>query len=276
MEASVLLNRLALVFYLASTVGFCFYLWTLRGLVLKSTVVLLLVAFLLQGAELGFRTVSTGTIPAASSFESMALFGWLLVGTFLLIQIRYPLAAVGAVVSPVAFSFALTAAAVDGASASLPRQVASAWLPVHVTLALLGIAIFFVAGCISIMYLLEVKRLKNKRSRGLIRNLPPLETLDSLNYRALLWGFPLLTLGMVTGALWGRELWGQLWSRGLSREILALVTWVLYALILEARMVAGWRGRRTARLTLVGLVFLAASYLLGHLILPGMPGATIE
>jgi len=235
-----------------------------------------MVAFLLQGAELGFRTASTGTIPAASSFESMALFGWLLVGTFLLIQVRYPLAAVGAVVSPVAFSFALTAAAVDGASGSLPRQMASAWLPVHVTLALLGIAIFFVAGCISILYLMEVKRLKNKRSSGLFRNLPPLETLDSLNYRALLWGFPLLTLGMVTGALWGRELWGQLWSRGLSREILALVTWLLYALILEARMVAGWRGRRTARLTLVGLVFLAASYLLGHLVFPGTPGATVE
>jgi ABC-type transport system involved in cytochrome c biogenesis permease subunit len=136
--------------------------------------------------------------------------------------------------------------------------------------AFLGYAVFAVAFCLSITYLLQERQLKTKRKGDLFRRLPSLETLDELNHRFVTWGFALFTLGLITGSFLAKEMWGALWSWE-PVQIWSMVTWLLYAVLLQARTV-GWRGRKAARLTILCFVVLAASFLGVNLVFPGKHG----
>src|SRR5438045_966627 len=92
------------------------------------------------------------------------------------------------------------------------RSIARAAGPALLAAAFLGNAVLALAFCVSLVYLFRERQLKEKRIGGLSSRLPSLEALDMLNYRALAWGFPLLTLGIVTGALFAKHTWGRFWS----------------------------------------------------------------
>ena len=112
--------------------------------------------------------------------------------------------------------------------------------------------LFVLAGASASLYLVQEARLKNKRL-GKMKNLPPLDTLDRAEHRFLIAGFPLLTVGILTGTFWSRQL-----EFGNPTEIMRLVfgyaTWLLIAAVLVLRAAAGWRGRRSAYGTIAGLV----------------------
>ena len=153
----------------------------------------------------------------------------------------------------------------------LPPALRSAWLPVHVTLAFLGNAVFALTFATSLIYVLEDNRLKAKRpARRLLQ--PSLERLDALNHRLLSWGFLLLTLGIVTGAIWAHFAWGRFWSWE-AREMWSLITWILYAVLLHGRSI-GWRGRRAATLTIVSFAVLFVSFVGVNVFSSGRHGGT--
>jgi cytochrome c-type biogenesis protein CcsB len=162
-------------------------------------------------------------------------------------------------VSPLGFVLTLGAFVFYSQVRDLPPALQSVWLPVHVILAFLGNAVFGVAFCVSLVYLVQERQLKGKKGGFFFRRLPSLETLDNLNYRFLAWGFPLLTLGILSGAVWAEYVWGQFWIWE-PRPVLSLLTWILYALLLHYRSV-GWRGRRAATLTIVCFAVLMVSFL---------------
>ena len=117
---------------------------------------------------------------------------------------------------------------------------------------LLGVALFLLAGGAAGLYLFAERRLKQKRPAKGRANLPALDTLDRAVHRFLVLGFPLLTLGVVTGTIWAKRL-----EMGAPEEVLRIVlgyaTWLLIAMVLLLRVAAGWRGRRAAYGTLAGL-----------------------
>jgi ABC-type uncharacterized transport system permease subunit len=101
--------------------------------------------------------------------------------------------------------------------------------------------------------------LKNKRASAALRLLPPLEVLDQISYRCLLAGFPLLTAGLVIGFWWADAMLGRVPLQD-AKILLALLTWLVYLVLLFARWSAGWRGRRVAYLTLVCFVVALAAW----------------
>src|SRR5262249_15342870 len=122
-------------------------------------------------------------------------------------------------------------------------RVKSAILPLHVTVNLLGDGLFALAFATAALYLIQERHLKQKNLGGVFRRLPPLDALDLAEHRFLLAGFPLLTLGILTGTLWARHV--ELGSAtDVWRAIFGYATWVLYAGVLVLRAAAGWRGRR--------------------------------
>jgi len=125
------------------------------------------------------------------------------------------------------------------------------------------------------VYLVHERQLKEKRVGSVMRRMPSLEALDQLNYRSLACGFPLLTLGIITGALWGKHSWGHFWSWE-EREVFSLILWFLYAGLLQARLVAGWRGRRLATVTIIGFAVVFASFVFGHVLFPGKHGGSFD
>lgn len=263
----LLLLKAALVAYLASAVGLSLHLLSLKPIARLAGTIGLAAAFLAHGGSILARSFAAGHPAVTTEYEALSFFAWLTVGVYLVVQARYRLPAVGAVVAPLAFTVTLASFAFYTGVRELPPNLRSAWLPVHVTAAFLGNAVLALAFCVSLVYLFRERQLKEKRVHGASR-LPSLEALDTLNYRALVWGFPLLTLGIVTGALFAKHTWGRFWSWE-EREVFSLITWLLYAGLLEARMVVGWRGRRAATVTIVGFAVLIVSFVFGHMLFPG-------
>ena len=226
----------------------------------------------LHGLEISHRSLAVGHIAVASFDEGLSFLAFSLAILYLLIDRRHVLAALGAVVAPLAALLTAVAFLVSSGTTALPPALRSAWLPVHVTLAFLGNAVFAIAFATSAVYLFEDNRLKTKRAALRRRPLPSLERLDDLNHRLLSWGFPLLTLGIVTGAIWAHFAWGEFWSWE-AREIWSLVTWSLYALLLHGRSV-GWRGRRAATWTIVGFAVVILSFVSANVLFPGRHGGS--
>ena len=128
----------------------------------------------------------------------------------------------------------------------------------HVVLATLGDAVFALAFSASLLYLIQERRLKTHRGRGVLRHLPSLETLDRVNYACLVWGLVLLTLGIMSGIVWAHEAWGRSWSTD-PKLVFSLLTWAVYVVLLQGRMTAGWRGRWAATLTIAGFAVIVLS-----------------
>ncbi len=218
----------------------------------------------------------TGLLPVTSFGEGLSFFGWMIVGSFLVLgRSEQRVSAIGVVVSPLATIMTAGALAFFVPSAPIPEELRSFWLPVHVTLAFLGNAVFGIAFAASVIYLFQESRLKSRRGAWLLKRLPSLEQLDRLNHRCLLWGFPLLSLGILTGGVWAANTWGRFWS-GELREILSLATWLVYAGLLQFRLTAGLRGRRAATLTIVGFALVVVSYVsISLLNPPGRHGGSL-
>jgi cytochrome c-type biogenesis protein CcsB len=256
---------LSLVLDLVAAVGFVAHLVVGREPPRRVATAALWGAFAAQTVGLASRYAALGNAMLNSSHDQLVLLAWLIVGVYLAVQLRYQLAVLGGLVSPLAFLLTLSSYIVLSGRQALPDELQNAWLPAHVAPAFLGYAIFALAFCVSVVYLLQEHQLKAKRG-GVFRRLPSLETLDHLNYRFVAWGFALITIGIVTGSLLAKAMWGTFWSWE-PVQILSVLAWLLYAVLLQTRSV-GWRGRRAATLTIVGFALLVVSFLSLNLGLP--------
>ncbi len=255
----ILLLRAAAGLYLAATIA------ALMGVAVRRDFPHRLLLWLLGGGlalhvvSIVMRAALVGHLPVANFGEGLSLLAAILVGSFLAVQLRGPLLALAAVIMPLAFGMTLAASVVKGGAQPLPEILRSVWLPVHVLLALLGDAAFAIACAASILYLIQERRLKAHRGRGVLHGLPSLERLDSLSHSCLKWGLILLTLGMVTGIVWAHEAaWDSRWMVD-PKVLFTMLVWTLYVVLLQGRMTAGWRGRWAAQLTIAGFMVIVAS-----------------
>ena len=125
------------------------------------------------------------------------------------------------------------------------------------------------------IYLLQQRQLKHKRMSALMKRFPSLEALDRLNYILLVWGFPLMTLGILTGSMWAGIHWGNYWSWD-PRQISSGIAWLFYGTLLHGRITAGLRGRKAALLTMVGFVVVIGYFLWGDSIFPSRHAGRFE
>jgi cytochrome c-type biogenesis protein CcsB len=227
--------------------------------------------------DLVVRGIEAGNMPVANVAESLPLLALLIAIAGLVLIVRFGIGLIGVFVAPVVTA-ALIAAAVfmNPQRIVLPESLRSGWLPVHVTLALGGYSLFVLAAGVSIVYLIYEFRLKSKRPAALLEgHVPSLEKLDRINYHLLVWGFVMLSLAIISGAIWADATWGHFWSWE-PQETWSLITWILYASLLESRLTAGWRGRRAAALTLVVVTVLLGSFVGLSLIHAGKHGGNFD
>ncbi|MEW6490347.1 MAG: c-type cytochrome biogenesis protein CcsB [Thermodesulfobacteriota bacterium] len=225
-------------------------------------------AFGLHTLGILVRFVEAGYTPITSLHEAMSFFAWCVVGLYLVLQVRFDLPSFGAFVSPIALSFVLAAVSLPSQIEPLPPALDSYWLPIHVMLIFVGDGAFALAAAAGVMYLIQERQLKNKKRMGkLFHRLPNLEVLDQVNYMCLTIGFPLLTVGIITGAVWAQQAWGTYWSWD-PKETWSLITWFLYAALLHGRLTVGWRGRRAAIWALIGFASVLFTFLGVNFVLP--------
>src|SRR5262249_4481459 len=137
--------------------------------------------------------------------------------------------------------------------AAVPQHVRSLLLPIHVGVNIAGLVAFALAFGASLAYVLQAHLLRTKRLGGVFHRLPSLDVLDLLSFRSVLVGFPLLTVGVITGALWAVRIHpnAPLFS---APQAIALLTWLVFAWVLLARLLGGWQGRRAAYGTIAGFL----------------------
>ena len=111
------------------------------------------------------------------------------------------------------------------------------------------------------LYLLKQRAEKKDSDKGFLTNvLPESQMLDEMSYQIISIGFPLLTVGILTGAAWANTAWGTYWSWD-PKETWSLITWLIYAAYLHARITLGWRGVRAAVINIIGFVAVIITYI---------------
>ncbi len=192
--------------------------------------------------------------PLSNRYESLVFFAWCLPAVGLIAFRKNLQGWLGSVVAILA-CLLLAYASFGGANANiqpLMPALKSNWLLIHVVTAFLGYASFSVAFGAALLYLVQEKWPRP--------SLPALPLLDRLLYRATMLGFLLLTFGILTGAVWAETAWGRYWSWD-PKETWSLITWLIYAALLHARLLKGWHGRRIAWLAVFGFLAVIFTYL---------------
>jgi ABC-type uncharacterized transport system permease subunit len=240
------------------------YLGFLLGLRDKVGRLALGVAVLLHLGDIGARCAN-GVNPISSTPEAMSFIAFLLAAGYLLASLRYGLASAGAFAAPAALVLLVLARVVPAEEAT-PDMGTLGYT--HILLATVGVAIFFIAAVLAVVYLFQDRQLRQKKFERVTGRGTPLDTLDRLASRCVSIGFPIFTVAIVTGAMWIARLGVLHGAAALRPEyLLALVTWVAFAVLIVARIGGGWRGRRAAWLTLGGFggtVLVLVVYFLRH------------
>jgi cytochrome c-type biogenesis protein CcsB len=210
-----------------------------------------------------------GHFPIVNPKEVSSFIAWAIVAYYLVMSLRYHARALPTFILPLVFVFTLISLLLPVPGQLLPLMLEGAItvnvvtkiiFPVHVTLVIFSYAAFIVTFICGVMYLIQEHELKAKHFGAAFQRLPALNTVDEIGYRSLSLGFVALTLGVVTGIVWNNQRDGRYWHND-PKEVMALVTWVIYLFIMHYRLTAGWRGRRVALLSIIGFAVVLMTWL---------------
>jgi cytochrome c-type biogenesis protein CcsB len=236
------------------------------------------------------RWIFYGYFPLSNLYESLLFLSWTLLFIHLLIDYKSRTKILGSILIPVVLlidGFASLTLPIEMQKASpLVPALQSNWLMMHVSLMMLSYATLITGSLLSILFLMlslkqETVTKKEEKENFEISSLALregilslkadnltsskfasklLENMDNLSYRIISLGFPFLTIGIIAGAVWANEAWGSYWSWD-PKETWALITWLVFAAYLHARIIKGWEGKNAAILASLGFLVVWICYL---------------
>jgi cytochrome c-type biogenesis protein CcsB len=237
------------------------------------------------------RWVVAGYFPLSNLYESLLFLTWTLLTIYLYIETKTKSKLIGSILIPVALlisGFAnLTLSPEMQKSSPLVPALQSNWLMMHVSMMLLSYATLIMGSLLCILFLVisrykdvdlkiidnsslplynimldyyEAKLLSPSTEISELGKLKLLQSLDNWSYRIIGLGFPFLTIGIISGGVWANEAWGSYWSWD-PKETWALITWLVFATYLHARITKGWEGKKTAILGGLGFFVIWICYL---------------
>jgi ABC-type uncharacterized transport system permease subunit len=208
---------------------------------------LFVAAAVAHGIDIGWRGVDH-VHPAQSVREALGFLAWIAAVGFLATTWKYRADLASIVAAPTTLAILAVARL---SPAGREQEGLNALGRIHIMLAVVGVALFAIATVLSLLYLFEDRSLKKKKfdTQTFKRNAAPLEILDRRSHRLVLAGFPVFTIAFVLGVVWVSQR-----KSGFERPEygFAIASWITFAALLVARVVYGWRGRRTARMTVAG------------------------
>jgi cytochrome c-type biogenesis protein CcsB len=237
------------------------------------------------------RWIIAGYFPLSNLYESLLFLTWTLLTIYLYIESKTKSKLIGAVLIPIALlinGFAnLTLSPEMQKASPLVPALQSNWLMMHVSMMLLSYATLIIGSLLCLLFLVisgyreidlkildnsslplynimldyyEAKLLAPSIEISELGKLKLLQSLDNWSYRIIGLGFPFLTIGIISGGVWANEAWGSYWSWD-PKETWALITWLVFATYLHARITRGWEGKKTAILGGLGFFVIWICYL---------------
>ncbi|MDP1991231.1 MAG: cytochrome c biogenesis protein CcsA [Syntrophales bacterium] len=260
----IVLFKTALAVYLVCAVVYGASLWVRRVLTARFATGLMVAALVIHTSSFASRWLTAGMSPAVGIHDALSFFAWVMAAAYLALQLKTKTRVLGAFVSPVICLIMVVASVELAGTVGAPAMLQGSLVTLHVMLSVTGEALFALASCAGLMYLIQDSLIKRKKAGSLIRLFPSLNDLDRINNLCLSWGFPLLTLGVLAGSLWARIVWGSHWQWD-PKQIWTLLAWFLYAFLLHQRLVMGWRGHKAARWSLMVFAILVTLLIFGKL-----------
>lgn len=241
---------------------------------------------------LSSRWIVAGYFPLSNLYESLLFLTWVLLTLYLYIETKTQSRLIGSILIPITLlinGFAnLTLSPEMQKSSPLVPALQSNWLMMHVSMMLLSYATLIIGSLLCILFLVlsryedvdlkvadtnssvllynvmldyyEAKVISSSSEVSKLGKLKLLQSLDNWSYRIIGLGFPFLTIGIISGGVWANEAWGSYWSWD-PKETWALITWLVFATYLHARLTKGWEGRKTAILGGLGFFVIWICYL---------------
>ena len=256
----LILSRTALLLVLLAAGGFVVYLIRQQKPVYRWSNRVLLAGFAFLTLSLAHTYYTVGAPPVLSLKEALSFFAWTTLGAYLIFHLRFRLMVLGSFLAPLAAVLMILSWSLPAGEVIVRPVFRSLWLFLHVGTSFMGNGLFAVTFVAGIMYLIQESQIKGKKFGSFYSRLPSLETLDSINHHSLVYGFPFLTAGMISGAIYAQYALGSYW-RWDPKEVWSLITWLFYAALLHERLAMGWRGRRVAILSIVAFLVLLFTFI---------------
>ncbi|MGI8784934.1 MAG: c-type cytochrome biogenesis protein CcsB [Acidobacteriota bacterium] len=232
---------------------------TRRDALFRAALATVGIALLSHTLSLVALGVESRHFPLTNLRESCSFFAWAVTVSFFLSYLRYRIKALGLFILPLVATLLLAGGLFE--ATPVPEALRSSWIYIHIPLVFTAYAAFFVTFVASILYLFEERELKARRPGTFYYRLPPLQVLENLQRTALGIGFALMTLGIVSGALWAEQAWGQYWNWSDPKQSAAFATWLIYLVLVHYRLTAGYRGRKVAILSVLGFLSVLFTFL---------------
>nr|YP_010619045.1 cytochrome c biogenesis protein ccs1 [Pterosiphonia complanata]WAX03058.1 cytochrome c biogenesis protein ccs1 [Pterosiphonia complanata] len=232
--------------------------------------------------SLVIRWIYNNYFPLSNLYESMIFLAWSITLIQIILESKTKNKIIGSITLPVAlFIIAFTSLSLPNElklASPLVPALKSNWLIMHVTVMIISYATLIIGSLLSILFLIisnnkivniqgnsnnNLKKvffkyeLNNKNS---ISRINLMQLLDNLSYRIIGFGFPLLTIGIISGAVWANDAWGTYWSWD-PKETWALITWIIFAIYLHSRLNKQTNGKKPAIIASLGFVILWICYL---------------
>ncbi|WP_456387349.1 c-type cytochrome biogenesis protein CcsB [Desulfolithobacter sp.] len=250
---SYLLFQISFVAYVLATAAYIVFFITQRSGIRRIARMIFFVAAILHTCNIVARYFEAGHTPITSQHETVSFFAWSIAWCYLSFRWRYTVKNFGTFVSILTLLMMVLAGIANRQVMPLVPALQSWWLPIHASISIIADGFLALACVGGVMYLLQEREIKRKRFGMFYSRLPSLDALDKLNQHCLSVGFPLLTLGIVTGSIWAKQAWGAYWHWD-PKETWSLITWFLYAALVHQRFTVGWRGRRAAIMTIIAFI----------------------
>lgn len=242
---------------------------------IKINNVLLFLSFINIFLHLIIRWIITKHFPLSNLYESLVFLTFILLSFSIFFQFFNKKKFITIILLPIILFINTFATFTLSESMQQPTSLVPAlqsnWLLMHVTIMILSYAVLMIGSIFSMVFLVLNKYFIDelKKSSSMVKandtfsnyNLSYITNeLDNLSYRLLSFGFPLLTIGILSGAVWANETWGSFWSWD-PKETWALITWFIYSIYLHSRIVKGWKGKKPAFIASGGFIILWICYL---------------
>lgn len=263
--------QIAVLLYVLSTLGYLGYLLARKEQLQRIGFGLLCGGAIWHAGLLVWQWIGDGHLPIFGMAGNLSVVAWTTAVVFVVLRGRYHVKILGIFAASVSAALALLAMLLPAVPHPPDPAYKSIWVVVHVVASFAGNAAFALACAAGVLYLLLERSIKQKKRGVIFRRLPSLDLLDATGHACILVGFALMTFGMATGAFYARSVWGQFWSWD-PKEVWSLVTWFVYAALLHGRLSSEWRGRKAARMAVLGFIVVLFTFVGVNFLLSGHHG----
>ncbi|MCD4718724.1 MAG: c-type cytochrome biogenesis protein CcsB [Desulfobacula sp.] len=248
--------------------GYLLFLFNQKSACQKTAFYLITTAIVFHFISMVIYTIASGHVPIQNLSQSLSLAAFALGSMFLFFQYKFNLKILGVFVSVLLSAIMLAVVMIPDAPVEKNAILRGFWFYSHILLVFTGEAALALACGAGILYLLQEKGIKTKSPGFFFKRLPSLDFLDNVGYTCLTTGFALLTIGLVTGFIYAKTIWGRFWSWD-PKEVFSVGTWMVYAALLHLRLYSGWRGRKSAIMTIIGFFIIIFTFLGVNMLLGG-------